>query len=92
MKKLICLAIIMLSMVIVTGCGSDSKDEPENPNGIYDWDIMERIYEVETNAVIDRNNYILENKTESYVISLKHDFEKKSTKFYKYKLSYQKRK
>lgn len=82
----------MLSMVIVAGCGSDSKDEPENTNGLYDWDIMERVYSVETKDIVSRNNYILENKTESYVISLKENFEKQSTKFYTYRFSYQKRK
>lgn len=90
MTKKLSLFISAIMLMLISGCGG--SDEPENPNGVYDWDIMERVYSVETKEIVSRNNYTLEDKTEAYVISLKEDFEKQSTRFYTYRFSYQKRK
>lgn len=91
MKKIV---IMMLSLVFlfVAGCGTDNaNDEPENPNSLYDWDITENIISKEDGKFTSQKQYIVYDKPEAYVIALKQDFDKKTTKFYRYQLIYHKR-
>lgn len=83
---------LVISMAALVGCRSDSKDEPENPNGLYDWEITKSIYNNEFNQaeLISRENEYLYDKTEAYVKAEKQAYEAKSTTWTKYKYAYRK--
>ncbi len=40
MEKKLSLFISSLMLIFMSACGS-SSDEPENPSGLYDWDVTE---------------------------------------------------
>lgn len=86
------LSILFLSLLLA-GCGTDTaNDEPENPNGLYDWDITENVISKEDGKITSQDQYVVYQKPEAYVIALKQNFDKHTTKYYRYQLIYQRRK
>ncbi|MDD5782091.1 MAG: hypothetical protein PUD30_04420 [Muribaculaceae bacterium] len=86
------LSLLITALVIgmaACACGSDS--EPDNPNGLYDWDIDMKVFVKSTGAIHAHSTEVLYNKTEAYVIEQKRQFEKCSDKYYTFKYMYKKR-
>ena len=86
------LSLLLTALVIgmaACACGSDS--EPDNPNGLYDWDIDMKVFVKSTGAIHAHSTEVLYNKSEAYVIEQKRQFEKCSDKYYTFKYMYKKR-
>lgn len=82
-------SFISLSMLILmSACGG--SDEPDNPNGLYDWDVIETIIMRKTGEHT-QTKYIVYDKTEKYMHQQKVSFEGKSDKYYGYLYIYTKR-
>ncbi len=82
------LSILFLSLLLA-GCGTDTaSDEPDNPNGLYDWDITKNVINRETGDFQNQFHEVLYDKSESYVIDQKTQFEKQSTKYFRYQYIY----
>ncbi len=92
MKNIKHLLCILFTALLFVSCGDSTNDEPENPNGLYDWEITKSIYNTEFNQseLISRENEYLHDKTEAYVKAEKQAYEAKSTKWTKYKYAYRK--
>ena len=66
------LSILFTALVMcmdVCACGSDN--EPENPNGLYDWDIDKKVFNKQTGLIESQITEVLYDKSEAYVIERK---------------------
>lgn len=90
MEKKLSLFISSLMLIFISACGS-SSDEPENPNGLYDWDVTENIIIRDTGKFQSQNKYVVYDKAEDYMRQQKQAFDKKSNKEYRWQYIYQKR-
>ena len=50
----------------ISACGSDS--EPDNPNGLYDWDIDKRVINKQSGIIESQITEVLCDKSEAYVL------------------------
>lgn len=87
LKQILHLGVMAMFMV---ACGG--SEEPDNPNGLFDWDVTENIIVRETGKFQSQNKYIVYDKTEDYMRQQKESFDKKSNKDYRWQYIYQKRK
>lgn len=88
MKKLSTTLAILFMLLFMVSCGG--SDEPNNPNGRYDWYVIETIL-VRKTGERSSTKYIVYNKTEEYMHIQKVTFEGKSDKYYGYLYIYNKR-
>lgn len=63
----------------------------DNPNGLYDWDVTRNVIDCSTGKIDSQSHSIEYQKTEAYMIKLKADFNRGSTKFFRCQLIYKKR-
>lgn len=75
-------------LLFMVSCGG--SDEPNNPNGRYDWDVIETIL-VRKTGERSSAKYIVYDKTEEYMHLQKVTFEGKSDKYHGYLYIYNKR-
>ena len=87
-KVSVLLTALVLCMAI-SACGSDS--EPDNPNGLYDWDIDKRVINKQSGIIESQITEVLCDKSEAYVLDQKGQFERCSDKYYAFKYMYKKR-
>ena len=64
-KVSVLLTALVLCMAI-SACGSDS--EPDNPNGLYDWDIDKRVINKQSGIIESQITEVLCDKSEAYVL------------------------
>lgn len=88
-SKLSVLLTALVMCMAISACGSDS--EPDNPNGLYDWDIDKKIINKQTGSFESQTTEVLYDKSEAYVIEQKRQYEKCSNKFYRFMYMYKKR-
>lgn len=88
MKKLRTLLPLLFTLLFMVSCGG--SDEPNNPNGRYDWDVIETIL-VRKTGERSSTKYIVYDKTEEYMHIQKVTFEGKSDKYHGYLYIYNKR-
>lgn len=89
MKKLRTLLPLLFTLLFMVSCGG--SDEPDNPNGLYDWDVTENIIVRETGKFQSQNKYVVYDKTEDYMRQQKESFDNKSNKAYRWQYIYQRR-
>lgn len=86
------LSLLLTALVIgIAACACGSDSEPNNPNGLYDWDIDKKVFSKQTGKIEASSREVLYNKSEAYVIEQKRQFEKCSDKYYTFKYMYKKR-
>lgn len=86
------LSVLLTALVLcmaISACGSDG--EPDNPNGLYDWDIDKKIFNKQSGIIEYQMTEVLYDKSEAYVIDQKRQFEKNTDKYYAYKYMYKRR-
>lgn len=88
MKKLRTLLPIIFTLLLIVSCGS--SDEPDSPNGRYDWDVIETTLERKTGERT-QTKYIVYDKTEEDMHRQKLSFEGRSDKYYGYLYNYTRR-
>ncbi|MGM9816016.1 MAG: hypothetical protein ACI304_03035 [Lepagella sp.] len=88
-SKLSILFTALVMCMAVCACGSDN--EPDNPNGLYDWDIDKKVFNKQTGIIESQITEVLYDKSEAYVIEQKRQFEKCSDKYYTFKYMYKRR-
>ena len=87
-KVSILLTALVLCMAF-SACGSDN--EPDNPNGLYDWDIDKKVINKQSGLFESQIKEVLYDKSEAYVLDQKGQFERCSDKYYAFKYMYKKR-
>lgn len=89
MKHIVKSLLIATMILLMTACGS--SDEPDNPNGLYDWDVTENIITRDTGKFQSQKKYVVYDKTEDYMRQQKQAFDSKSNKEYRWQYIYHKR-
>lgn len=85
-------SVLLTALVLclaISACGSDS--EPDNPNGLYDWDIDKKVINKQSGLFESQIKEVLYDKSEAYVIEQKRQFERCSDKYYTFKYMYKRR-
>lgn len=92
MNRILTIFTILLMSVMLAGCSTNSNDEPDNPSGLFDWEITKQVYYSHGSDIrLEKSwNETLYKKSLEYVLEDKQNFEKNSTDYYRYKYAYRK--